>query len=318
MIFWRGLPFGQVREDPAVEQAALERLDRLEQGVVIASAGCTGFALASLRRARWTLLDQNPRQLELCALKRRMLLELPREEVLAALDRDAGPALRKLGLPARARRGLNHCGGADRFMEALAWFYRGRAERFLQLDHPEQQRREFQRCWDGLFWRWGWRLVLSRPLLGWLYGALLTDRDFMPRQVQQAMTERPARTNLYLWQALLGRYPPDRLPLYLERLDRAALAEVELVCSEAGAWLDRQSGLDFLALSNILEVTPDEQVARFCARVAGAARSGALVVLRRILPRSFRACSGPLQFVEDLSGYESGCFCRTAELYRVP
>lgn len=314
MIFWRGLPFGQVREDPAVELYALAQVQSLKRGVVIASAGCTGFALASARKAHWTLLDQNPNQIKLCQLKRRMLLELPLDEFVQALDQDARPACRKLGLELEAgKRGLNHCGHADRMIARLSQIYRRKSEQFLQLDDPRTQERVFRQCWDTGLWRLGWRI--TQAMLCLVYRRPVPN--FMPELVREAMCSRPAASNLYLWQAFLQRYPPGQLPAYVTLLSKPALYSLELAQSEAGAWLERQGDLDFLALSNILEVTPDSDVGAFCARIARAARPGALVVLRSILPRSFRKFAHPLQFVEDLSPLESGCFCRTAELYRV-
>jgi S-adenosylmethionine:diacylglycerol 3-amino-3-carboxypropyl transferase len=290
VIFWRGLPFGQVREDPAVELYALELLPRVSRAVVIASAGCTGFALAMSRKAHWTLLDQNPNQIALCQLKRRMLLELPLDEVVHALDHDARPACRKLGLEFEAGlQGLNHCGHADRMIARLSRLYRKKSERFFQLDDPQEQERVFRQSWDTWFWHLGWRL--TQAVLCLVYKRPVPN--FMPGLVRRAMCARPAATNLYLWQAFLQRYPPGRLPAYLRLLSKPALYSLELVQSEAGTWLDGQRDLDFMGFSNILEVTPDDQAGRFCQKIARAGRSGALVVLRSILPRTFRTSALP-------------------------
>ena len=111
----------------------------------------------------------------------------------------------------------------------------------------------------------------------------------------------------------------------MENLDRLRprIKDLEFYHSPVQAWRNGQQDLDFLGLSNVLETANDEETAFLCASVARAGRSGALVVLRRIIPRSHRSgAEGHLRYSNDLTRVaerlESGCFCRTIEVYEVP
>lgn len=346
MNFYRGLPFGQVREDPAVELFVADQVNRLQKGVIIASAGCTAFSLAT-RPAYWTVLDGNPVQIHMCLLKQALLSTCSQEEVLEALQGSPAAAYARVtlfpdtraywdGRIGKIRGGLNHCGRVDRMLDALAYVYRrflrrtGEVEAFLNLADPAVQRAILDREWQGKVWRACFHLAMANPILRWLYGPLVTAfprgfAEIFRHQVESALCDRPAAENLYLWQLFLGRYPEGRAPYYIEHLEqlRPQLAGMEFRHSALQPWLDGQRDLNFLGLSNVLETADDEETAALCASIARAGRSGALVVLRRIIPRSHRqGAERYLRYRDDLSRtaatLESGCFCRTVEVYEVP
>jgi S-adenosylmethionine:diacylglycerol 3-amino-3-carboxypropyl transferase len=328
-----------------VELFVADQCARLERGLIIASAGCTAFSMLT-RPGRWTALDFNPEQIQLCQLKRALLRQRSREEVEEALQGNF--VLDGLQLPEETRRywtprvkklnhGLNHSGRADRMLDALAWFYRrwlqrpGEVEAFFHLEDPAIQRLRFEQRWNTPVWRLSFRLALANPLLRLVFGALtgVFPRDFselLRGQVEQALTERAVASNLYLWQLFLGRYPEGHCPVYLEQLEtiRPRLDQLDLVQADLPGWLAAQpsDSLDFLGFSNVLETASEVEAERLCALTARAARSGALVVFRRIVPRSHqRAAEGQLRFRPDLTrdaaGLESGCFCRTVEVFEV-
>src|SRR5688572_13082427 len=76
----RPIAFAQVREDPWVDLAAIERLgaDRGLRVIMIASGGCTAALLAASGRvADLHLVDVNPAQLTLTRLKLHLLTTEP-------------------------------------------------------------------------------------------------------------------------------------------------------------------------------------------------------------------------------------------------
>lgn len=312
MSFFRGLPFAQVREDAEVELFVASQRP-IEHGLIIASAGCTALALAH-RGGHWTALDSNPAQIELCRHKAGLLAKGDRQAIL--------PLLRQ--------------GRVDRMLDGLACLYRyglfrdARVREFLNLNDLAAQRQHFDRYWDGRLWRSCFGLAIGQPLffLRWFFGSL-TD-SFPPelaahirQEVEAALLRSPARQNLYLWQLFLGQYPPGVWPAYLRELP-LNLGGLEWLQGDLLEWLEAQpsGSLDFFGLSNVPELATAAEVARLGRAVTRVARPGAMVVLRRILPRSYRAELGEgLSFAEALSArareLERGCFCRTIEVFQV-
>lgn len=312
MSFFRGLPFAQVREDAEVELFVAGQRP-IERGLIIASAGCTALALAP-RGGHWTALDSNPAQLELCQLKARLLTNGNRDRIL--------PLLRT--------------GRVDRMLDGLACLYRyglfrnARVREFFNLDDLAAQRQHFESYWDGRLWRGCFQLAIGQPLLfmRWFFGSL--THSFPPNlathlrhEVEAALLRSPARQNPYLWQLFLGGYPPGVWPPYLGDLPRD-LSGLEWVKGDLLEWLEEQpsDSLDFFGLSNVPELASGPEIARLGKALVRVGRPGALVVLRRIIPRSYRPDLGEgLVFADALSRrareLERGCFCRTIEVFEV-
>jgi S-adenosylmethionine-diacylglycerol 3-amino-3-carboxypropyl transferase len=309
--------FAQVREDAAVEVAALATCQPPEVAFCIGSGGCTAFSLLTGAPAALYVLDINPAQVYLLEIKKAALERLAFPEMLGCMTSDARPAypeLRPLLSPEASafwdRRphllalGLNHCGLIERKLRWVTrrllplWLGRRRLETLFRQTDLTEQHRFYRTTWDNWRWKALFRGALSRPVLRLAYGSRFLAQlpagfpQLMKQQVDAAFREFPIQENGYLWQTFLGRYPPAErgLPIYLRREQhariQAGMARIHLACDDAAAWLMRQprGSIRFFALSNILEVTTSEYAARLAAAIEHAAKPGALVCVRSIFP----------------------------------
>jgi S-adenosylmethionine:diacylglycerol 3-amino-3-carboxypropyl transferase len=254
----------------------------------------------------------------LVALKRSAIQQLERDTLIRCLDVDARPFYARLSpqLDSDQRafwdarlgtldHGLNHCGWADRRLRIAAGLFRRLLQdecairTMLQMTDPDAQRRFYHRRWRNRRWRLLNAVAFSRPVLALLYRRGIVRHvppDFgriVEGRLERAFVGSPADENLYLWQALIGRYPPssDRgLPAYLRIKTlpevMSQLPRLHLECAEVGEWLVRQASvtLDFAALSNVTEVTSYEYTARLGEELARVGSPGALIVVRSIFP----------------------------------
>lgn len=319
--FWRSsLPhFGQMREDPGAELEVLRQVASPRRILAVASAGCTAFTLAAHTKATLHAVDVSPAQIHLCHLKQTVLTRFERDEVLHALDEDARPAFLQIrdsmepesemywaDRQHRLARGLNRVGRVDRWMGlGLRLFHllvksRSRCRDFLSLDDPREQGQRFREGWDGLLWRSAFRAGLSRPVMMALYGSLARGLPVdcarvMRQRMERFLTAFPAARNPWLWQTFLERYPPGLGPSYLEPpYDPERFGRVRFEAADAADWLERQEpgSVDFVALSNVLEVAPQDDCRRLLTAAGRALRSGGLVCLRFMFPRDLPECPG--------------------------
>jgi S-adenosylmethionine-diacylglycerol 3-amino-3-carboxypropyl transferase len=349
--------FGQVREDAAVEVAALALREPPETAFCIGSGGCTAFSLLIGAPEKLDVVDINPAQVYLLELKRAAFENLPYPDMLRCMTADARPAypaLRPCLTPEASAfwdqrggllvRGLNRCGIIDRKLrQAMRLFLplllgRARIEAMFSAPDLSTQRRFYQRHWDNWRWRAVFRWALSRPVLRLVYGQQFVEQvpaDFprlMKQRVDAAFLDTPLRENGYLWQAFLGRYPPcdAGLPLYLQREHhdrvRTGMARVNLAHGDAAGWLAEQppASIGFFALSNILEVTTPAYTERLVEAILQAAKPGAVVCTRSIFPPGTDGLcryQGRLtrddERSEKLAQLDRSLFCRFIQVLRV-
>jgi S-adenosylmethionine-diacylglycerol 3-amino-3-carboxypropyl transferase len=309
--------FAQVREDAAVEVAALATRPRGETAFCIGSGGCTAFSLLTCGPSRLAVVDVNPAQVALIELKKAALARLGYPELLRCLNTDARPYYPDLRpfLTAEAsafwdRRqpllalGLNQCGIVERKLRRVMRLFlpplvgRRHIDALFQTSDLAAQRTLYRRHWDKWQWRCLFRLALSGPLLRLVYGKPFVEQvpagfeKLIKQRVDAAFTETPIAGNGYLWQTFLGRYPSgdQGLPVYLQSTHhvavQAALPGILLARGDAAGWLAGQppASIGFFALSNILEVTRRDYAARLAAAIVAAAKPGAVVCLRSIFP----------------------------------
>ena len=353
--------FGQVREDAGVEIAATASIPAPDLSVFcIGSAGCTALSLLAVdpRIRRMTVLDINPAQAHLvrlkAAIRQQSDLSALRQAVL--IDGRPGYAEVRGSLAADTRdfwdrrqavlaHGANHAGQVDRHLtSALRLFYRvilsvERVEGVLNAATLAEQNALFTRDWDTWRWRFALRVLLSRPLLRIVYGAPFV-RQVPDRFAEQALADvravivgSPARTNRYLWQAFLSRYPSnaeEALPPYLQAVNQkmlqAALGRMIVEVGDAAAFLAVQKAgtFSFLALSNILDsIGADYAQELFCA-AAAVATEGAALCLRSFFPQqpalvATAAAAGwhlDEEASDRLMAINRSPFCRTVLLFR--
>ncbi len=309
--------FAQVREDAAVEVAALASREPREVAFCIGSGGCTAFSLLTGDLRKLYVVDVNPAQVYLLELKQAAFARLSYDAMLESMTADARssyPLLRPHLTPAARAfweerqhllaRGLNQCGIIERkLMRGIRLFLplvlgRRRFETFFEQTDLEAQRRFYRQEWDNWRWRSALRWALSRPVLRFVYGGSFVDRipDGFSRLVRQrvdaVLTSFPIQENGYVWQTFRGSDPPREhgLPISMRREQfekiRSGLAQLEVTSADAARWLEARpsASIGFFALSNILEVTTPDYTVRLLEAVCHAAKPGALVCLRSLFP----------------------------------
>jgi S-adenosylmethionine-diacylglycerol 3-amino-3-carboxypropyl transferase len=306
--------FAQVREDPELDSWIVGQLGAAVRVFMIASGGCTAAALAaSADVSRLHLVDANPAQLALSRLKLRLLqtatppqrLALLGHEPMSAGERAARLAdeLVTLGLPAAAlgppefvaAAGPDHAGRYECVFVALRESLGARATAELGnglrlRDPPEQRRRAAPDTELGRRLDEALDAVMALPNLVRLFGAEATNNPVEPfarhfaRRIRHALATLPAADNPYLWQMLLGRYPPGAVAPWLAAAPPARMPEVtwEVATMDDALRAAVPASFDFVHLSNILDwLTPEK--ARLTLDLAWAAlRPGGLTLIRQL------------------------------------
>jgi S-adenosylmethionine-diacylglycerol 3-amino-3-carboxypropyl transferase len=302
------IAFAQVREDPLVDFCVVERLGSAARLIMIASGGCTlAFLAACPVVARIDVVDANPAQLALARLKLHLLQNMERADRLALLGHAPMPAaeremaLRATGVPLAAlgpasvwaRDGPDHAGRYERVFAQLRRELAPHADEVAELlslqDWAEAARRvepsrPLGRALDAAFAR-----AMALPILVHLFGEGATrnrvepfDRHFA-RQARHALATLPADSNPYLWQVLLGRYPPNAEAPWLSLPMAEELPEVVWHQATMTEVLAKTPGsYDFVHLSNILDwLSPEE--GRTTLELAHAAlRPGGWILIRQL------------------------------------
>jgi S-adenosylmethionine-diacylglycerol 3-amino-3-carboxypropyl transferase len=349
--------FGQVREDAAVELRVLTSLGEGQDAFCIGSGGCTALSLLAARPRVLHVVDINPAQIFLIELKRAALELLTYDELRRCVAANARPFYARLRgrlsaeaaafWDARGRllgAGLNRCGVIERKLRRAMLLFRllvhPRRRIVAALTQPSlaAQRLFYEERWETWRWRAALRLGLSRPLLRIVYGRAFVAAlapgfaDSIHQGLAQTFMNFPAQDNGYLWQTFLGCYPPSEraLPVYLRREGYEVVKDgadgMQLAAADAAEWLGLRPArsVNFFALSNILEVTSAGYAAELAAAVSHAARPGALVCLRWILPppREIVALLGARwqyeeSWSQELAARDHSLLCKVVRVYRV-
>ncbi len=207
------LKFAVVREDPAVE-LALARQVRARRALVVASGGCTAFALAhALPGLEVVAYDKNPAQLAHAERK----AEAVRQGNRAALNVGcADPA------------GLSQCGafeGLFRILRAtLTELVCGEElERFFAPGTDPAVRRRLLAGWEASpYWAAAFATAFNTPLLHAMFGPEATQHaaegsypGYFQRAFARGLARPDAASNPWLQSVLLGRYRPVDAPAWM-------------------------------------------------------------------------------------------------------
>jgi S-adenosylmethionine-diacylglycerol 3-amino-3-carboxypropyl transferase len=130
---------------------------------------------------------------------------------------------------------------------------------------------------------------MALPNLVQLFGAEATKNPVEPfsrhfaRRIRHTSATLPASSNPYLWQMLLGRYPPDVAVTWLTaptpaRLPRVTFSKGFMAESLASA----ETSFDFVHLSNILDWLSPEKTRDTLALTWKALRPGGWVLIRQL------------------------------------
>jgi S-adenosylmethionine-diacylglycerol 3-amino-3-carboxypropyl transferase len=330
-----GMPiaFAQVREDPLLDLAILERVGTHRLRVMmIASGGCTAAYLAACGRvSHLHLVDANPAQIALSRVKLRLLesaepgermrlmghADFPAAERAARLE----GAFAEMGLPRDVlgptamvgECGPDHVGRYELLFARLREELREHSTEIEELltvgDAAERASRiattsPLGRALDDAFDR-----VMALPNLVRLFGADATRNSRQPfsrhfaQRTRVAIESLPTVGNPYLWQLLLGRFPKGVCYPWLDVPRPERIPDITHAIGTMDATLAAAAGsYDFVHLSNILDwLSPDD--ARRTLELAGRALvPGGYVFVRQLNSTLDVPSSGPaFEWLHDVA-----------------
>ncbi len=276
------LKFAVVREDPDLEVTLVERTGA-RRLLMVASGGCTALCLAArFPQLSVTAFDLNPRQ-----------LQHVRDKAEAA----ARGELSRLNVDDARSDGLNQAGE----FEALFRLLRRSLEDFVappseiaryfagELGHARRWTAE--RYWPALF-----ATAFNDPLLHAMFGPAATQHaqpgsypSYFQRAFERGLERADGPHNPFLQHVLLGYYRPADAPSYV---GAAQTPPIELIEGSLPEVADL-ARFDLFSLSNVFDWSDDALVADWGARIDGAARPGAALLIRQLnnrrqLARFFR------------------------------
>lgn len=336
--------FAQVREDPLLDLAILDRIGgRRLRAMMIASGGCTAaFLAATARVSHLHLVDMNPAQIALSRIKLQLIESVaPRERLplmghapLPAAHRAAwiASAFSEMNLPSDvlgrpevvAERGPDHVGRYEllfaRLREELQVHAAAIEGLLMTADASERVSlvapgSRLGGAFDEAFDR-----VMALPHLVRLFGAEATRNSRQPFSRHFAQRTRVAietfstADNPYLWQLLLGRFPKGVCYPWLDAPRPDRMPEITHTVGTMDAALAAQlGGFDFVHLSNILDWLAPDDARRTLQLATRALVPGGYVFVRQLNSTLDVASSGP-EF-EWLADAASGLHARDRSFF---
>jgi S-adenosylmethionine-diacylglycerol 3-amino-3-carboxypropyl transferase len=310
--------FAQVREDPRIDEAIVDRLPADSSLLMIASGGCTAAFLAGHSKLRdITLVDTNPAQLALTRLKLRLLEAADPEmrcRVLGHSPMDSGERgdfLRRefsamkladdiLGpMPRVVSTGPDYAGRYEQLFAALqsdicadAILTRGLNE-LLDLESAERQQEWLERnasWWSKLTVVFERVFALANLTALFGEGATRNPRQSFAahflEQLRHVAVHQPVRRNPFVWQLLKGHFPRGAEAPWLHRPVgptgknwRFVPQAMTDAMHEAGVDGRRH---DMVHLSNVLDWLDPEAATRTLRNAWDCAAPGGWVVIRQL------------------------------------
>ena len=308
--------FAQVREDPALDLAALGQVNAGARIIMVASGGCTAAALAASRRtASIHLVDANPAQVALARLKLRLLETAGSEERLALLGhrgmqaskraRVLGATLRNLGISPEIlgdgevvyRMGPDQAGRYEflfaELRRRLAGFS-GELQSLLESRDTHQQSSKvdpesplgmaLDRAFDQAF---------AVPDIVHVFGSEATRNPLVPfsrhfaGRLRHVLAALPARDNPYLAQMLLGRFQDGATYPWLHAEAPRVMPRITWSVSTMQAALASSApeSYDVVHLSNITDWLAPPAAAETLDLASRALRKDGVMILRQLNSR---------------------------------
>ena len=305
--------FAQVREDPLVDLAVIDRIGRGEvRAIMIASGGCTAAALAaSGRLARLHLVDINPAQIALSRLKLDLLrtaAPIQRRQILGHAPMDAGSRASVLSEKLKILDLPIDIFGPPSIVAALGPDYTGRYE--LLFARLRQEMGELANQWPdilstadvaarttrispgtpfGRIMDQAFERAMDLKNLVRLFGAAATQNSVEPfsrhfaARTRHAIATLQTADNPYLWQMLTGHFPDGSAYPWLDAPPPRWMPELtESIGPMDDALAKFPDHFDFVHLSNILDWLPAEQAGQTLNLARQALRPGGYVVIRQL------------------------------------
>ena len=273
--------FAVVREDPMVE-AALVRLTKANNVLLIASGGCTALTLQALfPDLHITLVDFNPAQ-----------LERVREKMSALHSVDAATRYQQFNIETSDPKGLNQSGSFESLFRGLREFIfdliADETEIRLLFEEEDRLARVSEVLFSSKYWPVAFDLYFSDSLLNAMFGPDATqhaEAGSYPRYFQtlfeKGFASAKAFDNYFLHHVFLGYYlqRPASLPYYL----LAPPADYHFQMVEGT--LDQVPELqrfDLISLSNIMDWMPLVEITSLINHLQNGMKPGATVLYRQL------------------------------------
>jgi S-adenosylmethionine-diacylglycerol 3-amino-3-carboxypropyl transferase len=305
------IAFSQVREDPRVDEAALQALGAGARVFMIASGGDTASALAAGGRVgHLTLVDLNPAQLALTRLKLRLLRfasPVERLKILGHLPMAGEDRARALAGHLEAEELRRETLGDVEFVARVGPDRAGRyeilfdhlrdrliasdSERLCRLTDPRDQAQlassdtAFGRSLDAAFAE-----TMRLENLVCLFGegatqnAAVSFASHFTERTRSVLGRMPARENPFLAQLLHGAFINDVTYDWLQRAAPSQWPEIVCKCASAIEALSAsvEDAFDFIHLSNILDWLSPKDAAETLALTWRALRPGGRTIIRQL------------------------------------
>ena len=273
--------FAVVREDPMVE-AALVRLTKANNVLLIASGGCTALTLQALfPNLHIKLVDFNPAQLERI-----------REKMSALHNVDAATRYQQFNIETSDPKGLNQSGNFESLFRGLREFIfdliADETEIRLLFEEENRLARVSEVLFSSKYWPVAFDLYFSDSLLNAMFGPDATqhaEAGSYPRYFQtlfeKGFASAKAFDNYFLHHVFLGYYlqRPASLPYYL----LAPPADYRFQMVEGT--LDQVPELqrfDLISLSNIMDWMPLVEITSLINHLQNGMKPGATVLYRQL------------------------------------
>lgn len=285
------LAFAQVREDPRLDCAIVDRLPREASVVMIASGGETVVQLARHPSVKHILaVDMNPAQLALSRLK-----------CLLAQSMSPTASLRLLGYePMSPEHRQQHLQALLAKLDLPEHIF-GPAAYIAQ--HGVDQAGRYERCFAELRKELGasdafvgdfpldkaLSRAMSLPNLVTLFGTQATQNPAQPfcehfaSRTRLALQRTDAGENPFLWQMYRGAFPASQPYDWLQST-QPVTAEIHIACGRMREVLDGlpSSSADMIHLSNILDWLSTAEAAATLASARRVLRKGGWIILRQL------------------------------------
>jgi S-adenosylmethionine-diacylglycerol 3-amino-3-carboxypropyl transferase len=277
------LQFAVVREDPRIESELLNRSGPESNVFLIGSGGCTALTLrGQFPKASITILDPNPKQLDLIRRKVDMLSKTD-----VSLRNDS------FGIGADNPESLTSCGNFESlfrtFRDFIYEFVCARDEWLGFFTDPKLRFSFEDRVFKSKYWPVAFKLFFSDSLLVAMFGNGAIQHappgsypGYFQKVFEAGLTRDDARTNYFLHHIFLGHYLdlPACLPSYLSSPSHGGNT-FEYVEALAQAEPDF-SHYDVISLSNIFDWMDTSEVSALANRLSNEMKSGAWLVYRQL------------------------------------
>jgi S-adenosylmethionine:diacylglycerol 3-amino-3-carboxypropyl transferase len=352
------IQYGQVREDARAEGALLRKLRNDARVVAVCSGGCTALSLLTIGESRVTAIDSNPAQIYLTELKAKALTTLDFEPARTFFNEDASELPNKIGIHLtdaskqywlkhrqELKAGLVNCGTADHKIKGSRDLFHmsvhpaTKTETMLSQTNMKAQTNMFNNEWVNWQWKLALKSMSSKANLAAGAGDISMQsvpKDFaeqVQKKIERSFTNFISSGNAYLWQYFLGRYPmnnEEALPPYLRRSNllflRNGLSRFTLAAEDLVTWLKEQpsESLDYFVLSNILDFSKGPYAAILAEEIARVGRSGGIVCLRSLLPRTEamladhnRRLIFDANISKEIEATDQGPFCNFIQVFGI-